>query len=136
MYRIESDTFKLELLPEINEQDLAYPVNVTLGVKVTSYGYSVETTLDVGAKDIAEFAYQLNDLYETLTGEAKLDEPYNKYNFIEFVSETGGHISVVGRLDSCVFANKHEFYFENEIDQTYLKEFASSLLSDFSKYIK
>lgn len=136
MYRIESDTFILELSPVIYEEDLAYPVNVTLGVKVTSYGYSVETSMDVGAKEIAEFAYQLNDLYESLTGDAKLDETYNKYNFIEFVSETGGHISVVGRLDNCVLGHSHKLYFENEIDQTYLREFASQLLKDFSKYIK
>ena len=37
MYRIESDTFILEISPEIHEQDFAYPVNVYLGVKVSSY---------------------------------------------------------------------------------------------------
>ena len=38
MYRIEADTFILEIFPEIHEQDLAYPVNVYLGVRVSSYG--------------------------------------------------------------------------------------------------
>ena len=41
MYRIESDTFILEISPEIHEQDFAYPVNVYLGVKVSSYGYFI-----------------------------------------------------------------------------------------------
>ena len=62
MYRIESDTFILEISPEIHEQDFAYPVNVYLGVKVSSYGYSADTFMDVGVKGIAEFTLQLKDL--------------------------------------------------------------------------
>ena len=38
MYRIEADTFTLDLSPEIHEEDFAYPVNVFLVVKVSSYG--------------------------------------------------------------------------------------------------
>ena len=67
MYRIEADTFILEFIPEIHEQDFAYPVNVYLGVKVSSYGYSADTFMDVGVKGIAEFTLQLKDLYETLS---------------------------------------------------------------------
>ena len=59
MYRIESDKFQLEFLPEIHEQDFAYPVNVYLGVKVSSYGYSVDSFMDVGVQGIADFAAQL-----------------------------------------------------------------------------
>ncbi|MCR5719207.1 MAG: hypothetical protein K6F84_01450 [Lachnospiraceae bacterium] len=136
MYRIESDTFTLELCPEIYEEDLAFSENITLGVKVNSCGYSVETSMDVSIKDIARFAMQLDDIYESLGGEAKLDEPYSNYNYIEFISETGGHISVGGRLNNCVFGHSHEFYFENEINQTYLKEFVKLLVENFNKYIK
>ena len=66
MYRIETNTFILELSPKIHEQDIEYPINVTLGVKVSSYGYLAETFLDVGVQGIAEFAVQLKNLYETL----------------------------------------------------------------------
>nr|MCR5449738.1 hypothetical protein [Solobacterium sp.] len=62
MYRIEADRFILEFIPEIHEQDFAYPVNVYLGVKVSSYGYSADTYMDVGVQGIAEFSLQLKDL--------------------------------------------------------------------------
>lgn len=134
MYRIEADTFMLELFSEIHEQDFIYPVNVTLGVKVSSYGYSADTFMDVGVQEIAEFALQLKTLYETLTGEARLEEPYGVHNYIKFIAETGGHIRVMGLLNNNAFGCTQEITFENEIDQTYLREFVNRLLADFSKY--
>ena len=135
MYRIETDTFVLELTPKIHEQDLTYPVNVTLGVKISSYGYSADTYMDVGVQGIAEFAVQLKNLYETLTGKSKLEEPYSVHNYIEFIAETGGHIKVTGRLNNKnAFGYTQEINFENEIDQTFLKSFVNQLFADFSKY--
>lgn len=135
MYKIEADTFILEFFPELHAQDFAYPVNVRLGVKVSSYGYSADTFMDVGVQGIAEFALQLKDLYETLTGEARLEEPYSVHNYIEFIAGTGGHISVTGRLNNkSAFRQTQELYFENEIDQTYLRGFVNRLFADFSKY--
>ena len=135
MYRIETDTFILEFSPEIHEQDFAYPVNVTLGVKVSSYGFSADIFMDVGVQDIAEFAVQLKNLYETLSGESKLEEPYSVHNYIEFIAETGGHIKVTGRLNNKnAFGYTQEIKFENEIDQTILRSFINQLFSDFSKY--
>lgn len=135
MYRIGADTFLLELFPEVHEQDFVYPVNVTLGVKVSSYGYSADTFMDVSVQGIAEFALQLKALYETLTGEARLEEPYSVHNYIEFIAETGGHIRVMGRLNNkSTFGYMQEIIFENEVDQTYLRTFVNRLLADFSKY--
>lgn len=135
MYRIETDTFKLEFVPDIFEQDFALPVNVYLGVKVSSYGYSADTFMDVGVQGIAKFALQLKDLYETLSGEARLEEPYSVENCIEFIAETGGHIRVMGRLNNkSAFGYTQEIYFENEIDQTYLRDFVNRLLDDFGRY--
>ena len=135
MYRIEADTFSLEFVPEIYEQDSAYPVNVRLRVKASSYGYSADTLMDVGVQGIAEFAVQLKNLYETLTGEARLEEPYSVHNYIEFIAKKGGHIRVMGRLNNkSAFGYTQEINFENEIDQTYLKSFIDQLLADFSKY--
>ena len=135
MYKIESDKFQLEFLPEIHEQDFAYPVNVYLVVKVSSYGYSADTFMDVGVQGIVEFAVQLKDLYETLSGEARLEEPYSVHNYIEFIAETGGHIRVMGRLNNkSAYGYTQEINFENEIDQTYLREFVNRLLADFGKY--
>lgn len=135
MYRIGADTFLLELFPEVHEQDFVYPVNVTLGVKVSSYGYSADTFMDVSVQGIAEFALQLKALYETLTGEARLEEPYSVHNYIEFIAETGGHIRVMGRLNNkSTFGYMQEIIFENKVDQTYLRTFVNRLLADFSKY--
>ncbi len=135
MYRIEADTFILEFFPKIHEQDFAYPVNVYLGVKVSSYGYSADTYMDVGVQGIAEFSLQLKDLYETLSGEARLEEPFSVHNYLEFVAETGGHIRVMGRLNNkSAFGYTQEIYFENEIDQTYLRDFVNRLLADFGRY--
>ncbi len=135
MYRIEADTFILEFIPEIHEQDLVYPVNVYLGVKVSSYGYSADTFMDVGVQGIAGFALQLKGLYDTLSGEARLEEPYSVHNYIEFVAETGGHIRVYGRLNNkSAYGYTQEINFENEIDQTYLRDFVNRLLADFGRY--
>ncbi len=62
MYRIETDTFILELSPKIHEQDFAYPVNAIWGVKVSSYGYSADTDMEVGVQHIAKFADKLKKL--------------------------------------------------------------------------
>lgn len=135
MYRIETETFILELFPEIYEHDFEYPVNVYLGVKVSSYGYSADTFMDVGVQGIAGFAAQLKSLYESLEGEARLEEPYSVHNYIEFYAKKGGHIRVRGRLNNKdAFGYTQEIYFENEFDQTYLREFIHRLFADFSKY--
>jgi hypothetical protein len=91
--------------------------------------------MDVGVQGIAEFALQLKDLYETLSGEARLEEPFSVHNYLEFVAETGGHIRVMGRLNNkSAFGYTQEINFENEIDQTYLRDFVNRLLADFGRY--
>lgn len=135
MYRIEAESFGLEFIPEVFEQDFSYPVNVNLGVKVTSYGFSADTYMDVGVQGIAVFATRLKNLYESLTGEARLEEPYSVHNYIEFIARKGGHIGVMGRLNNKnAFGYTQEVSFENEIDQTYLRGFVNQLYADFSKY--
>ena len=54
--------------------------------------------IDAGVRGIAEFAFELKDLYETLSGKARLEELYYVHNDIAFVAETGGHVKVAGRL--------------------------------------
>jgi hypothetical protein len=90
--------------------------------------------MDVGVQDIAIFAVQLKNLYETLEGESRLEEPYSVYNYIEFIAEPGGHIKVTGRLNNKnAFGYTQEINFENEIDQTFSKCFINHLFADFSK---
>ncbi|MBR1700449.1 MAG: hypothetical protein IJ716_00690 [Lachnospiraceae bacterium] len=71
---------------------------------------------------------------ENLAGCARLEEPYGVHNYIEFYAETGGHIRVKGIMNSMRYGYEQELSFENEIDQTYLKDFTFGLLADFSKY--
>ena len=81
MYKIETDKFILNLSPKIYEQDQSYSVNANLGVKVFSYGFSAETSMEVGVKEIAEFSDKIMNLYNTLTGVARLEEPYGFHNY-------------------------------------------------------
>jgi len=87
--------------------------------------------MDVDELRLADFAVQLNKLYETLNGSAILEEPGSALCFIEFIARTGGHIKVRGYIH-----NNHtqELTFENEFDQTYLKNFAEALFADYGKY--
>ena len=99
------------------------------------YRIEADTFMGVGVQGIAEFALQLKDLYETLSGEARLEEPYSVHNYIELVAKTGGHIRVMGRLNNkSAFGYTQEINFENEIDQTYLRGFVNRLLADFGRY--
>ena len=77
----------------------------------------------------------MKGLYDTLSGEARLEEPYSVHNYIEFVAEAGGHIRVYGRLNNkSAYGYTQEINFENEIDQTYLRDFVNRLLADFGRY--
>ena len=134
MYRIKTDCFLLEFTPVVHENDLSEPVNTSLMVKVFSFDYSANSLMDIDVRDLGKFAVDLNDLYENLKGTAKLNEPYGKSQVI-FTAVTYGHIRISGCIDN---GNAHGFtqklYFENEIDQTYLKEFSKKLFADYSKY--
>ena len=46
-------------------------------VEQKMYRIEADTFMGVGVQGIAEFALQLKDLYETLSGEARLEEPYS-----------------------------------------------------------
>ena len=135
MYRLESENFRLEFNPIIHENDLAFPVNTSLNIKVFSYGFSADSVMDVDIRGLAGFAISLNRLYETLKGSAKLEAPYDVHSYIEFIACNGGHIKVKGNIhNGGAYGYKHELVFENELDQTYLKSFVKDLFADFEKY--
>jgi len=87
--------------------------------------------MDVDDLRLADFAVQLNKLYETLNGSASLEEPGSALGFISFAATTGGHIKVWGYIH---YKHTQELTFENEFDQTYLKNFAEALFADYGKY--
>lgn len=135
MYRLEAENFLLEFIPVIYENDLLFPVNTSLNIKVFSCGFSAESVLDIDVRRLADFALSLNKLYETLKGSARLEEAYGVHSYIEFIACSRGHIKVKGNIhNGNAYGYEHELTFENEIDQTYLKSFVKALFADYKKY--
>jgi len=137
MYKIEADEFMLRLKPIVHKEDLREVVNTSLMIDVSSYDFSAKTMLDIDVRDLAEFAMQINGLYERLSGSARLTVPYVDECYIEFSADKVGHIRVSGCLDNGNrFGFTQRLQFQNEIDQTILKKFANDLYADFGKYVK
>ena len=135
MYRIETNNFILELIPGEHQDEYPYPTNNSLRVKVSSYGFSADNYIDADELHLTYFAVELNKLYETLQGSAKLEDPYGARSYIEFIARSGGHIRVVGRINNNeAHGFEQELSFDNEIDQTYLRGFAKALFNDYGKY--
>ncbi len=135
MYKLETENFFLELDPEVHQKDVPYPVNTSLPIKVISNGFSAESIMDVDVRGLARFAVYLDELYETLEGSARLEEPYGLHSYIEFTACGRGHIKVKGNIhNSIAYEYEQELRFENEIDQTHLKRFVKALLADHKKY--
>ena len=131
---IESENFLLELSPSVYEEDFSSPVNIRLGIKVSSYGFSADSVMDTGIREMTDFVMQLKEMYEKLNGSAELSEPYG-ISYVKFLAKAGGHISVWGRISNkSSFGFEQELTFDNEIDQTYIKDFVYGLCSDFEKY--
>lgn len=54
--------------------------------------------MDIDDIVLSDFAVNLNELYETLSGSVRLEEPYGMHCFLEFAAVTGGHIRIKGRI--------------------------------------
>lgn len=131
-YRIESEgaaDFKLTMKTwPVRDSDPLMRVSVT----VFSDGFCGKGDMEVPVKKLANFAVNLKNLYETLKGSARLEEPYFPNNFIEFVVKKTGRVVVSGRIHDC-YPRPRTLTFEDEIDQTYLRGFATALFADFGK---
>lgn len=137
MYNLKSENFFLEFAPTIYENDLSFPINTSLGIKVSSYGFSTDSVMDIDVRGLADFSISLNRLYETLKGAARLEEPYGVHSYIEFIACNGGHIKVKGNIhNKNAYGYEQELSFENELDQTYLKSFVKELFDDYKKYVE
>ena len=135
MYRLNAEGFSLELTPRVLQEKFPYPEANSLRVQVSSRGFSADSFMDVDDLHFAAFAVQLNELYETLKGSVRLEEPYSMHCFLEFIAAAGGHIHVKGNLHNKMgIGHAHELTFENEFDQTYLRTFAKALFADYGRY--
>ena len=134
MYKLETENFSLELLPGIHQDNFPYPRANSLQVKVSSLGFSADSIMDIDAIALSDFAVNLNELYETLSGSVRLEEPYGMHCFLEFTAVAGGHIRIKGYIHNKMgIGYGHELIFENEVDQTYLRGFAKTLFADYGK---
>ena len=134
-YKIETDVFMLKLEPVVHERDLREAVNTSLMIHVSSYDFSAKTMLDIDVRGLAGFAAGLLALYEELSGSVRLRVPYADECYVEFSADRLGHIRISGVLDNGNrFGFTQKLQFQNEIDQTSLREFAKGLYAGFGKY--
>lgn len=135
-YQLNGENFLLIINPKVFEEDIRLPSNTALEVIVQSNGFSAHTAMDIDIKEFAKFALDLNHIYETLSGEARIEEPYGVRMYISFIGNGRGHIAVKGFLHREDGAgNEQRLEFENEVDQTCLKNFSCALLRDCKKYL-
>ena len=134
---LESENFCLSLDFQVFESDISYPSNTILSVSVSSEGFSASTIMDIDIKDVPTFCNELQKIYDSLRGEAKIQEPYGNQQYILFAGDKTGCIFVSGKLNSNG-ANGfwQELKFENCLDQTFLPQFLRKLTTVSSKYKK
>ena len=129
---LETDGFTLSFGLSVFETDLQYAVNTILSVLVKSGGFSASAKLDIDIRQFIAFIKDLQSIYDTLAGSAKLEEPYGFQQYISFAPDKTEHITVKGYL--CDGRKEHELYFHNVFDQTCLKDFAEELFFCCSTY--
>ena len=93
--------------------------------------------MEIDVKAFAGFACTLHEVYETLTGTAELREPYGAQSFIIFTADRSGRIKANGKISGFDSDGRRQtLLFQNEFDQTYLKNFAKKLFADYTSYLK
>ena len=128
MFTLHTEDFRLELSLQVFEADISYPENAILRIKVVSDGFSADTTMDIDGKAFAAFAKDLLRLYRTLSGTARLEEPYGTQDYLEFEAAARGGVLVRGSLHSGGRGGyRQALSFENGFDQTFLRDFAREL---------
>lgn len=130
-YILKTESFELSIKLKVFEDDIKYPNNTIMSIKVESNGFCANTNMDINIKDFAKFTVDLYKIYETLSGEAKIEEPYGMHMYLYFKGNGRGHISIKGYLTNC----GQSLEFENNIEQTCLQEFCYNLKQIYCKYL-
>lgn len=129
-YNLDAQVFKFGFTAEQCEKE-CYVADSLMNIYIECDGFSAAAVLEMNRQDIVRFSMELYHLYRTLNGTAVIRELYNHDNFIEFSADALGHILVKGNLCNYSHCHKKELYFENEFDQTYLKDFAAKLYNEY-----
>ena len=131
-----TEEFILRISTEVFETDIKYPCNTSLKVAVESCGFCGKAVMDIDIKEFAKFTTDLYQIYQTLSGEARISEVYGTQMYILFVGNGRGHITVRGRVcELNRMGNEQSLEFENDIDQTSLKEFCYDLWNGYKVYL-
>lgn len=123
-FGLASDGFSMTLRTRFFPDDIALPVNGTLLASIKSGDYSGKAEMDIDYKWFNLFISKLAAIYKTLSGEARIAEPYGEQQFLCFTGDGMGHVFVKGFLSD---GGRHKLEFENILDQTELQDFASAL---------
>lgn len=136
-HQLKSDHFSFRIKLRIFQEDICLPSNTIMEVQVESDGFSANTTMDIDIKEFAKFALDLSRVYETLSGEARIEEPYGRHMYFRFVGNGRGHIAIDGYLQKeNRVGNEQILKFENEIDQTALRDFCYELVSSYQQFLR
>lgn len=126
-FSITTDNFTFECETIIFEKDTSLPLNSILNININSDNFTASTTMDIDIKAFNLFLKELLNVYNSLKGSAVLKEPYGS-NYIEFHAKSNGHIYVKGSINNlCRNGFEQQLLFENEFDQTFLKDFADCI---------
>ena len=130
-----SPHFQLSLCFQAGEPDIPQSSIAVVAVFVQSDGFSASTTMDIDIKDILVFFDQLQDLYQSLSGEARIQESFGYQQYILFSGNRTGHLFISGKLQA---GGEHgfcqELRFENATDQTFLPQFIGDINQFMQNY--
>ncbi len=130
-HRLQTPELVLSLTPEIFPADFAGAPNMTLHVQVVCDGFAGHGEMDLAAGDLAAFSDALSALYETLSGQAVLKEPYGDMH-LTFTSAPRGHILVSGLLLQMGRAGEQSLVFATDLEQSDLHTFCEELRAAYS----
>ena len=134
-YNIKTENFFLELDLQVFETDISIsPSNTTLKLKVKSFGYTGDSEFEINIKDFIDFIENSHKIYDSLNGNARLEEVYGKKQYIDFLADDKGHILVRGFIFQINDDKEQELKFSSEIDQTVLKNFIEQTIDIYTKY--
>ncbi len=127
-FGFESPHFQLSLCFRVGEPGVPRPSLTVLSVFVQSDGFSASTTMDVDIKDILAFFDQLQALYQSLSGEARIQESFGYQQYLLFSGNRTGHLFISGKLHA---NGEHgfcqELRFENATDQSFIPQFIGDI---------
>ena len=133
--KIENEYFILELIPKIDEEEINNIVNTEISVYVKSNDFTAKSIFEINIRELAQFSYDMQKIYNQLNGKSVIKEPYGD-NYIEFEVIKNGYILVKGSINEIdKNGNKNVLHFENKIDQTCIKEFSNELYNNYAKYL-